>query len=474
MAEATDEYDIICAGGGTTACVVAGRLAAADPSLRILILEAGPQTKDDPRCVEPSQCISHLEPGDPFMSFHVAEPSLYLKGRQLVVNSGRCVGGSSAINNLMYTRAAASDYDDWETIYNNPGWGSKNLLPLLRKTETYQVKGHESTHGYSGPLKVSYGGRFTDVGMQALEVAAKYDPGRKIADDSNDLSTCDTYSRWQKWIDGETGRRSDPAHFFVYNQEGNANLRVLSEKAVIRVLIEDGRASGVEYTNDLTLNPSADRTVHVAKATRFVVVSAGAFGSPAILERSGIGSSEILTRLRIPQVVDLPGIGENYQDHPVAFPAYFAADEAETLDALYRGDVNEIDEQMKLWKHDGTGLVSHNAYDVAIKLRPNADDLKELGPDFSARWKFFESNPDKPIVLMAPCAGYGTSNRARGKTHALHIDSLASIRNSPLAITLGVVTSWSATCCFIRVKPQLIRPQVSPGVNWKCSHQFCT
>ncbi|KAH0827452.1 alcohol oxidase [Lanmaoa asiatica] len=282
----------------------------------------------------------------------------------------------------------ASDYDDWERIYNNPGWGSKDLLPLLRKTETYEVKEHESTHGYSGPLKVSYGGRFTDIGMQALDVAAKYDPGRKIADDSNDLLTCDTYSvsplvvhsrngiltlvlqRWPKWIDGKTGRRSDTAHHFVYNQEENANLRVLSEKAVIRVLIEDGQASGVEYTNDLTLNPAADRTVHVAKATRLVVVSGGAF------------------------------------DHPVAFPAYFAAEEAETLDALYSDDVKEINEQMKLWKQDGTGLVSHNAYDVAIKLRPNVDDLKALGPDFSARWKFFESNPDKSIVLLAPCAGF--------------------------------------------------------------------
>lgn len=79
-----------------------------------------------------------------------------------------------------------------------------------------------------------------------------------------------------------------------------------------RLELRDGRASGVEYTNDLTLNPSADRTVHVAKATRFVVVSAGAFGSPAILERSGIGSSEILARLNIPQLVKLPSVGENF------------------------------------------------------------------------------------------------------------------------------------------------------------------
>ncbi|KAH0827453.1 hypothetical protein J3R83DRAFT_4141 [Lanmaoa asiatica] len=98
MAEATHEYDIIFAGGGTTACVVAGRLAAADPFLKILILEAGPHTKDDPRCVEPSRCISHLKPGDPFMSSHATEPSPYLDGRQLVIHNGKCVGGGSAIN----------------------------------------------------------------------------------------------------------------------------------------------------------------------------------------------------------------------------------------------------------------------------------------------------------------------------------------------------------------------------------------
>ncbi|KAF8840047.1 alcohol oxidase [Paxillus ammoniavirescens] len=402
MANASTEYDIIFAGGGTTACLVAGRLASADPSLRILILEAGPHTKDDPNHVQPSRCLSNVEPGSPAMSFYIAEPSSSLGGRQLVVNSGRCVGGGSNVNFMMYTRASASDYDDWETVYQNPGWGSKDLIPLLQKTETYQVKENEPTHGYSGPLKVSYGGQFTEVGVQALGVAAKYDPGRKIADDSNDLSTCDVYSRWQKWIDGKTGKRSDTAHHFIYNLEGHANLCVLSEKVVIRVLVEKGRAVGVEYTNDLTLDPSADRTTYVARAARLVVVSAGAFGSPTILERSGIGSAKILRQLDIPQVVDLPGVGENYQDHPIAFPAYLAAKESDTLDALFRGDAKETEKQMALWSYDGSGLVSHNAYDVAIKLRPNADDLKELGPEFSARWNFFVNKPDKAIVILAP------------------------------------------------------------------------
>ncbi|KAF8135622.1 hypothetical protein EV363DRAFT_1551232 [Boletus edulis] len=462
MGEAIHEYDIVFAGGGTTACVVAGRLAAADPLLKILVLEAGPHTKDDPRCVEPSRCIQHLEPGDPFMSIHVTEPSPYLNGRRIDVNSGRGVGGSSVINSelafsfevddgianiidMMYTRAAASDYDDWETICNNPGWGSKDLLPLLRKTETYEVKEHEPTHGYSGPLKVSYGGCFTNIGIQAFDVAAKYDPGRKMADDSNDLSTCNTYS---------TGRRSDSAHGFIYNQEGSTNLHVLSERAVIRVLIEDGRATGVEYTNDLTLNPSADQTVHVAKATRFVVVSAGAFGSPAVLERSGIGSSEHLARLGIPQVVDLPGVGENYL------------------------------EQMKLWKRDGTGLISHNAYDVALKLRPNVDDLKD--------------NPDKSIALLAPCAGFiglhhnlparkyigacyylghpeSTGSVHIGSAHGLHERSvfLANFLNKPsdlaiLRLAYKRMREWIRRMPYYRGELQLQHPVFPAGSAAEC------
>ncbi|KAH7915215.1 GMC oxidoreductase-domain-containing protein [Hygrophoropsis aurantiaca] len=402
----TVEYDIIFAGGGTTACLVAGRLAAANPTLRILILEAGPHTKDVENHTLPSRCLDNVEPGSNSTFFNAAETTPSLGGRPLIVHSGRCVGGGSNINFMMYTRAAASDYDDWETLYHNPGWGSKDLLPLLKKTETYQIKDGAPTHGYSGPLKVSYGGVFTDVGRQALDVAAKYDPERSIAEDSNDLMTCNAYSRWQKWIDGTTGKRSDTAHYFIYNQESNKNLQTLPEKVVKRVLIENGRAVGVEYTNDLVLSPNADQTIFVARATQLVVVSAGAFGSPSILERSGIGAKDVLDKNGVPQLVDLPGVGENYQDHPVAFPAYFADDNAETLDALYRGDKKVTEEQMALWSNDGTGLVAHNAYDVAIKVRPSIKELQELGPEFESKWtNFFAGRPDKSVVLLAPCSG---------------------------------------------------------------------
>ena len=119
--------------GGATACVIAGRLAQADPSLKILVLEAGPHTKDKIDHVQPGRYLKHLAPGSNTTTLHVSKPSEAIGGRNSYVHTGRCVGGGSAINWTMYNRAAASDYDDWEIEHDNPGWGSKKLIPLLQK-----------------------------------------------------------------------------------------------------------------------------------------------------------------------------------------------------------------------------------------------------------------------------------------------------------------------------------------------------
>jgi alcohol oxidase len=161
------EYDIIFAGGGyqsshrlrltnsslggTAACLIAGRLAAADPSLKLLVLEAGPHTRGLDAHRQPARYTSHLHPSSKTVTFNVAKPSEKLGGRAIVVPSGRCVGGGSSVNCkfdvtmsthvstlivflvMMYTRGSASDYDDWETVHKNVGWGSKDLLPLFKK-----------------------------------------------------------------------------------------------------------------------------------------------------------------------------------------------------------------------------------------------------------------------------------------------------------------------------------------------------
>ncbi|KAJ6520923.1 GMC oxidoreductase-domain-containing protein [Mycena vulgaris] len=408
------DFDIIFAGGGSSGCLIAGRLAAADPSLRILILEAGEHTQGLPAHTHPARYLSHLAPTSTTVTFNVSNPSPHLGGRSLVTPSARCLGGGSSVNFTMYTRAAASDYDDWETVYGNSGWGSKDLIPLLKKTETYQVKPGEPTHGYSGPLKVSYGGAYTNVGQQFLEVARQYDTARGSTEDVNGLFSCNQYGRWQKWIDADTGTRSDVPHHFIYNQSHNQNLRVLHGSRVKRVIFEGTCAVGVEFVNDTVLNPDADQTVHTARASRLVVVCAGAFGSPTILERSGIGGLDILSAHGLQPLVDLPGVGRNYQDHNVVFVPYLASEEAETLDSFFRGEKDEEDHLVAQWKSQGTGLLAHNGLDAGVKVRPTAEDLVELGPEFETRWKnYFENAPDKPVIWIGPVSAYlGDPSRA--------------------------------------------------------------
>ncbi|TFY62495.1 hypothetical protein EVG20_g6684 [Dentipellis fragilis] len=402
-----DEYDIVIAGGGTAGCVLAGRLAATAASLKILVLEAGPETKDDLAHIQPARFLPHLLPTSTTVRFHIEPPSETLAGRPLVVPTAQCLGGGSSVNFLVYTRPSASDYDAWETTYNNPGWGSNDLLPLLKKTETFQAKPNALNHGYHGPLKVSFGGYFTNVGRQFLDSASQFDPTRPLSDDTNDLVTVNVYARYAKWIDAETGKRSDVPHHYIYNQT-NPGLHVVTGVHVKRVLIENMRAVGVEFKWNHRFLPDADDAVHTVRAKRLVVVSAGAFGSPGILERSGIGGKSILEPLGIKVEEDLPGVGENYQanaDHNAVFPVYYAAPEAETIDGIIRNDPVVIAEMSRQWNEDGSGLMAHNGIDGAAKIRPSEQELKEIGPEF---WKIWDEDyahlPDKPVILFAVMA----------------------------------------------------------------------
>ncbi|KJA25447.1 GMC oxidoreductase [Hypholoma sublateritium FD-334 SS-4] len=428
MSNQQEGYDIIFAGGGSTACVTAGRLAQADPSLRILILEAGHHTREVPEHIQPGRYMRNLLQHIDAFSEHTARPTEALANRAVVVPSGRAVGGGSSVNFTTYTRAAASDYDDWEFVYGNKGWGSKDLIPLLKKAETYEGETFNDTHGTAGPIKISFAHGNANVGEEFLKVAYAYDTERSVITDMNDFQSANGYAKWARYIDGTSGRRSDTAHHYIYNQAGNRNLTVLDRQRVVRVIIEDGRAVGVEYISDTrrqSVNASiATKTVC---ATKLVVLAAGAFGSPAILERSGIGTNTVLKENGIAQVVDLPGVGENYMDHNLMIIPYFASDDADTLDIINRGSKEDIERKrislsgpiletlnppcaalIKEWTEHGSGLLANNAVDAGIMLRPvGSEDFKEIGPEFEHRWaSYFSTKPDKPVMLLGAFAAY--------------------------------------------------------------------
>ncbi|PCH43102.1 GMC oxidoreductase [Wolfiporia cocos MD-104 SS10] len=410
MANSTNpvsDYDIVIAGGGTCACVIASRLSSADPNLRILMLEAGPPTHEDLAHVQPARFLTHLRPTSTTVKFMVGKKSNDLGGKAPIVPRGACLGGGSSVNFTMYTRPSASDFDDWEKMWGNPGWGCTSLMPFLKKLETYQAVPDLPTHGYDGPLKVSLTRTPNVLADEFLAVASQYDTYRSYTNDPSGIFDVNAYARWPRWIDEKTGRRSDVPHHYLYNQGEKKNLEIKTGHLVKRVIFEGTRAVGVEYVPDKNVSPDVPQQVYVARARRMVIVSAGTFGSPSILERSGIGAASLLQGLGISTLVDLPGVGENYQDHQGLASPYLVDESVPTIDGIVRGNTEEIAKWTAQWLKDGSGLMASNAIDAGVKYRPSDEELKEIGPDFKQHWnEYFADSPDKPVIWLGPFAQY--------------------------------------------------------------------
>ncbi|KAF8667990.1 GMC oxidoreductase [Rhizoctonia solani] len=391
MSQIKDEFDIIFVGGGTTACVAAGRLAKSNPELDILLIEQGPNNYQDPQVVAPAL----------FFSFWKGNKTAALNGRSPIVPTGRILGGGSSINFLMYTRPSASDFDDWET----EGWATKDLLPLLRKMETYHVAPNCPSHGYDGPLNVSYANKpkISAIGQAYLEVAQKR--GVPLAKDKQDLNTGHGCQRWAKWIDPATGFRQDAAHRYIHPLSSNKHLHIMTATKVIRVVFNGTAATGVEVVADKDTEEGADQTPRIIKARKLVVVSAGAVGSPIVLQRSGVGEAERLTKVGIEIVSDLP-VGSTYEDHNLVLTPYHVADDTETIDPIMNKDPAFLEQARADFTH-GKGALATNWIDCGSKLRPTPKELEDIGPAFAPVWKsYFEPNPDKPVMLQTVIEGW--------------------------------------------------------------------
>ncbi|KAJ7634971.1 hypothetical protein FB45DRAFT_1056923 [Roridomyces roridus] len=385
-------------------------LAAAFPHLSILVLERGPSTKDKPEHVQPGRCGSHLVLGSKTMGSYtvMSAPSEEQVGnRPVVMPFGQCVGGGSAVNWMMYNRPAASDFDEWEKTFGNEGWGAKDMIAMLQKAETYEIEPGKPTHGSDGPLKVSFGGdNGLDLWSQFIDIGSQIEKGRPKSDEGNgfDANSVNVFFRIPKWI-SSTGRRSDAAHHYIYNNN-LANLLVLDGCLVNRILIENGVATGVEYFFDAQVHESAPGNLRTVKARKLVVVSAGTMSSPLILERSGIGRTEILERVGIPVLADLPGVGENYQDHLTSIASYVLDPDSEAMLLVSSQDPQMTRVAEQKWENGGAGVLGTNGIEAAIKLRPHPDELTEFAPELTKYWnEDFAVFPDKPLICVGNAVG---------------------------------------------------------------------
>lgn len=405
LADDVSEVDVIIAGGGTAACIVAGRLAEADPKLSVLVIEAGPDNRGQENIENPIFYLDHLLPTSPNTHFYKANKAEQLAGRECIVPAGGVLGGGSSINFMMYTRAQRHDLDS----FNAPGWNSKELLPYLKKIETYHGPGSMDVHGDSGPVKVSYGTYQSHTAapefMRALDTL-----GHPTVTDLQDLESNNATSSWLRTVSPD-GKRQDTARCYLHNKMDNPkypNLHILTESKVVRVLLDNNnRAVGVEYRPNAERQPAGLNTSvnpkRQVKARKLVVVSCGAIGTPPVLERSGIGGPAILKRAGIPLQVDLPGVGTDYQDHHLILYPYLASlPDDETIDAILRDPGSRA---TFIQKKDPR--VGWNAIDMSSKLRPSDEEVQALSPAFQKRWASdFQNEPNRPLMLMAVLNGF--------------------------------------------------------------------
>ncbi|KAI1302892.1 GMC oxidoreductase [Xylaria venustula] len=451
LKEDIDEVDVIIAGGGTAGCIVAGRLAEADPSLSILVIEGGANNYNNPAVVTPVVFLSHLAPESTTAIFYKAKKSESLTDRDVIVPSGGILGGGSSINFMMYTRAQREDFDSWKT----PGWTADELYPFLKKLETFHGSTDEEHHGFDGPVQVSDGTfRLKHVEDEFLRATAKV--GWPEVPDLQTLDHNNGFARHKRYISPE-GKRSDTAHMYLHPrlQDGkHPNLHVLVESQVVRVLFDgDKRACGVEYRSNPLFKSQNDPTSpskRTVRARKLVVVSSGACGTPSVLERSGLGRPDVLEKAGVPIVEDLPGVGHDYQDHNlVCYPFKSSLEPHETLDEFISGSLS-LEEAIQR-KDPRLGW---NGVDVAGKLSLTEEEAASLGPEFKAAWdRDFKDKPNRPVMLMAlgnlhfalpyvalPGQGIGMGNYTAYPYSRGHIHITGSEVDDPLDFNTGFLS----------------------------------
>ncbi|KAB7728667.1 choline dehydrogenase [Rudanella paleaurantiibacter] len=294
-------YDFIIVGAGSAGCVLANRLSA-DPSVSVLLLEAGgPDSKFE---IQIPAAYGKLHRSAVDWGFWT-EPQQALDGRRIYLPRGKTLGGSSSTNAMAYVRGNREDYNDWARL-GNTGWSFDEVLPYFIRSEHNEQAGQLDAgyHGTGGPLNVTFAQTFRTPVAPAF-VQACEQAGIAPNPDYNGANQAGA-GFFQFTI--KDGKRHSTASAFLKPVLNRPNLKVITHALTQRVILQQGRATGVEFI-------TGKSTTQTATARREVILSAGAFQSPQLLMLSGIGPKDELKRHGIDPKHELPGVGQNLQDH---------------------------------------------------------------------------------------------------------------------------------------------------------------
>jgi choline dehydrogenase len=410
MKRLTADYVIV--GAGTAGCVLASRLSE-EPNVRVILIEAGERDRH-PFIHVPAGFVRLLDHPTVTWRYHT-EASVETGGREIMFPRGRGLGGSSAINGLLYVRPFAEDIDSWEAA-GASGWNFANCLPYYSRSETW-TEGRSAQRGTDGPIQVS---RVTNPPeICASVVAAAQQAGLDFLDDPN--STTRGPSIWYYQQTREGRRRSSAARAYLRPAMARPNLTVLTGLQVSKLEMTGTQVTGVSATTGAG-NPLDIR------AKREVIISAGVIGTPKLLELSGIGDRDVLDNAGIQTRVASPGVGSNLQDHYVVRLG-FRVRGAGTANERSHGLA--LAREMMRYVVSGTGVLTYSAAIVGafaqtrFAKRPDVQYVIAPGSFAAGRIGVLEAEPG------ISCGVWQMRPESRGHVHIRSNDVAASPTIAP-------------------------------------------